>query len=358
MKFLFFKYSLLLLPLSILFSCTDEISNPDPGSLPSSDFIYQAQKNIPADAPYAAAVNFAATSKNATSYAWDFGNKTFAYTPNAEGQYLTYGTYKVSLTSINKAGISTKTETIIVTGPPIPKAQFILSFDDISSSLQVKIQNSSTDAVRYEWNFGDGQTSTATNPLAHTYSAAGSYRIGLTVYNADDSKSSTVRTTVVVLDNRDLTGNTAGGKNWIFGTGTYVSPLDPIARGTYYIIRGSSISYTSILQSCELNDIYTFKSTGEYSNDNKADARIADQGNECRGYAIQDPSLWKVIRVSPTEFKLGLGKSYIGDIKTAQEGAVYQLVELKSTSLVLKYDRASTIQAGALETVVMVFYPQ
>jgi hypothetical protein len=339
---------LILLLISIVFSCTEEIANPDPGSLPTSDFIYQVQRTIPADVNYVAAINFAATSKNASSYIWDFGNKTFAYTANAEGQYLAYGTYTVSLTSVNKAGVSTKTESIVVTGPPIPKSQFVISFEGVSSSLQIMLQNTSTDAARYEWDFGDGQTSTSANPQSHTYSAPGSYRVGLTSYNADDSKSNTIRTSIVVLDSRDLTGNSAGGKKWVFGTGT----------DAYYVIRGGSVAYTSTLQSCELNDTYTFKPNGEYVNDNNADARIAEQGNECRPYAPQDPSQWKLIRVSATQFEMDLGNSYIGDVKTAEEGAIYDLVELKSTAIVVRYQRSSAAQAGSLETVVMVFYPQ
>jgi PKD repeat protein len=339
-------------------SCQDEIADPDPGSLPVSDFIYQVQRNVPAGASYVAAVNFAATSKNASSYIWDFGNGTFAYTANAEGQYSEYGTYQVSLISVNRAGISTKTESIVVTGPPIPKAQFALSFDGVSNSLQVKIQNTSTDAARYEWDFGDGQTSTSSNPASHTFALPGSYRVGLTVYNADDSKINTFRTTVVVVDDRFLYGSTPSGKTWIFGTGTYLSPLSTVAQGTYYVIRGASIAYTSTLQSCELNDTYTFKPDGTYLNDNKSDARIVESGNECRAYAAQGPTLWKLNRMSLTGFQLTLGNSYIGDVKVADRGAVYDLVELKSTAMVLKYDRASTVQAGALETVVMVFYPQ
>jgi PKD repeat protein len=339
-------------------ACTNDIADPDPGLLPISDFIYQPQKSVPLNAAYVAAVNFAATSKNASSYVWDFGNNNYAYTANAEGQYLAYGTYKVSLTSINKAGISTKTESIVVAGPPIPKSQFILSFDNISSTLQIKIQNTSTDAARYEWDFGDGLTSTSANPGSHTYVTPGSYRMGLTVYNADDSKSNTYRITVAVLDDKFLHGNVSGGKTWVIGTGTYLSPAFVGAQGTYYIIRGGSIAYTATLQSCELNDTYMFKPTGEYINNNKLDARIAESGNECRAYLGRDPSTWKLIRKSATEFQLDLGSAYMGDVKPAESGFVYDVVELKNTSIVLKYDRVSAIQAGSLETVVMVFYPQ
>jgi len=339
-------------------ACNNDISKPDPGALPISDFIYQIQRTVPAGANYVAAVSLAATSKNAESYVWDFGNNTFAYTPNAEATYLEYGTYKVSLISINKAGINTKTESIVVTGPPIPKALFAISFENISSSLQVKLTNNSINAARYEWDFGDGLTSISSNPISHTYSTPGSYRVGLTVYNADDSRSNTSRFTVVVLDERFLHGNVAVGKSWIFGTGNYTSPAFANPQGTYYIIRGGSVAYTSTLQSCELNDVYIFKPTGDYLNNNQLDARILEEGNECTPYPARDPGFWRLVRKSFTEFQLDLGGTYIGDVKPAEAGYIYEVVELKNTSLVVRYSRPDITSTGAVETVVMVFYPQ
>jgi len=358
MKFKSYHIAVFVASVLLNTACNNDISNPDPGALPTSDFIYQVQKTVPAGANYVAAVSLAATSKNAESYVWDFGNKTFAYTPNAEATYLEYGTYNVSLISINKAGISTKTESIVVTGPPIPKALFSISFDNISSSLQVKLTNNSVNAARYEWDFGDGLTATSANPISHTFSAPGSYRMGLTVFNADDSRSNTFRLTVAVIDERFLHGNVAGGKSWIFGTGSYTSPASVDPQGTYYIMRGGSVAFTSTLQPCELNDVYVFKPTGDYLNNNQLDARILEAGNECRPYPARDPAFWKLVRKSFTEFQLDLGGTYMGDVKPAEAGYKYDLVELKNTSMVLRYARPDITSAGAVETVVMVFYPQ
>ncbi len=49
------------------------------------------------------------------------------------------------------------------------------------SSGTVTIANASVGGVSYAWNFGDGTTSTAQNPPAHTYNAPGTYLISLVV---------------------------------------------------------------------------------------------------------------------------------------------------------------------------------
>jgi len=54
--------------------------------------------------------------------------------------------------------------------------------------LDVVFTNSSTDAVSYLWDFGDGNTSTEENP-SHTYSAAGTYLVCLTATAADGNES-------------------------------------------------------------------------------------------------------------------------------------------------------------------------
>jgi PKD repeat protein len=50
--------------------------------------------------------------------------------------------------------------------------------------------------ITYQWNFGDGATSTATDP-SHLYAAAGSFNVTLIATNAAGSSSSSTTVTVV-----------------------------------------------------------------------------------------------------------------------------------------------------------------
>jgi PKD repeat protein len=70
------------------------------------------------------------------------------------------------------------------TAPP-PNQEPSASFTSSCTGLSCSFADASTDdggaaGLTYSWSFGDGGTSTATNP-AHTYAAAGSYTVTLTV---------------------------------------------------------------------------------------------------------------------------------------------------------------------------------
>ena len=61
----------------------------------------------------------------------------------------------------------------------LPKAQFTFSVDEMT----VSFTNLSVDAQEYVWEFGDGETSTETNPV-HTYGETGRFTVLLTAKNA------------------------------------------------------------------------------------------------------------------------------------------------------------------------------
>ncbi|GAA0371238.1 hypothetical protein GCM10009092_39490 [Bowmanella denitrificans] len=72
----------------------------------------------------------------------------------------------------------------------------VASFSVSTNGLTVNLQDSSTDdggVVSWNWQFGDGQTSTQQNP-SHTYASSGSYQINLTVADQQGLQNSTSRT--------------------------------------------------------------------------------------------------------------------------------------------------------------------
>ncbi len=66
-------------------------------------------------------------------------------------------------------------------------------------------QSTLTGITSWNWNFGDGATSTLQNP-AHAYSVAGQYTVSLTVSNGVDTKSIT-KTNYITITNTALTTN-------------------------------------------------------------------------------------------------------------------------------------------------------
>lgn len=68
-----------------------------------------------------------------------------------------------------------------------PEASFTFSPEDAKSGDQISFKNTTTDANSYEWDFGDGTTSTEENPT-HTYDSPGIYDVILTAYTGDKAK--------------------------------------------------------------------------------------------------------------------------------------------------------------------------
>jgi len=141
---------------------------------------------------------------NPASWSWNFGDGQTSTEQNPTHTYKLEGTYDVSLTVTNSYGSDTEKKTgagedICVAGATgyiivgrAPVADFTANPTAGASPLAVAFTDKSTGAtpMTYSWTFGDGGTSTATNP-SHTYTADGTYPVTLTVTNAFGSDSET-----------------------------------------------------------------------------------------------------------------------------------------------------------------------
>ena len=150
-------------------------------------------------------VDFTDTSTDAdgtiVSWAWDFGDGNVSSAQNPSNTYAANGTYTVTLTVTDDMGATdTATADVTVTdgGNMPPVADFSVS----TSGLTADFTDASTDAdgsiVSWDWDFGDGNTSTAQNP-SNTYATGGTYSVSLTVTD-DDGDSDTATGDVTVTD--------------------------------------------------------------------------------------------------------------------------------------------------------------
>ncbi len=117
-----------------------------------------------------------------TSYRWSFGDGDSSSAIAPSHQYASPGTYSVRLIVAGPGGIDTLLRTNYVT---VQHASPVADFTGAPTSgyipFNVVFTNSSTGTItNYEWSFGDGGTSNATNPT-HQYTAAGSYTVRLIV---------------------------------------------------------------------------------------------------------------------------------------------------------------------------------
>ncbi len=138
-----------------------------------------------------------AGSSPISAWSWSFGDGGTSSAQNPSHSYLANGNYTVSLSVTTTVGTDTETkpEYIKVTPTPVgPTAAF--SGTPLSGSAPLTVQftdgssSGSQPITARSWNFGDGSTSTAQNP-SHTYTAAGSYQVSLTVTTTVGSDSET-----------------------------------------------------------------------------------------------------------------------------------------------------------------------
>lgn len=114
--------------------------------------------------------NVTLLASNGNEYAWS----TDATTQTI--QVTTAGSYTVDVRSGMLSCRSLPTRVIV---HPKPSSEFVVSNQEVSGGYEAMFTNQSVGAAEYEWDFGDGQISTAENPQHH-YSMMGNYTITLT----------------------------------------------------------------------------------------------------------------------------------------------------------------------------------
>lgn len=157
----------------------------------------------PASAFANATVNLTNTSNPApVSQSWDFGDGTTSTAQNPTKIWSTAGTYTITLTNFYSSCTFTATSTIIIN--PITNASFIVSDSgSCKPPLTVSFQSTTTGAVSWLWNLGDGTTSTLQNPV-HTYNFYGEYTIKLTTTSSTGYVDSIIKTNFIKIKKATL----------------------------------------------------------------------------------------------------------------------------------------------------------
>lgn len=94
--------------------------------------------------------------------------------------YANSGTYLVSLMNTSGFSTGTKTKSIVVSAAVAPDIDFSTLNNCAQHTVQFTSVNASGNLVAYDWDFGDGNSSSAPNP-GHIYALAGTFLPRLTV---------------------------------------------------------------------------------------------------------------------------------------------------------------------------------
>lgn len=126
-------------------------------------------------------VNFQDGSTGASGWLWDFGDSTTSTLQNPSHTYDGYGTYTVTLIVTNTSGCRdtlSRPSYIWLQRPEITVPQVPSNGCIPFTFSPVPVINSPDVIVSFNWDFGDGTTSTQQNPT-HIYTTQGIYTVKL-----------------------------------------------------------------------------------------------------------------------------------------------------------------------------------
>ena len=152
-----------------------------------------------------------------TSYAWLFGDGTSGTGATTSKTYAATGIYTITLTVTDNSGATnsaTTTATITAPANTPPIARPTGPYNGISGTPVVFNGSTSTDAdgtiSAYAWSFGDGGTASGATP-SHTYTAAASYTVTLTVTDNTGATNSASTTASITAPGNQTPTARAGG---------------------------------------------------------------------------------------------------------------------------------------------------
>ncbi|MFM1875546.1 MAG: hypothetical protein RL266_1283 [Bacteroidota bacterium] len=121
-----------------------------------------------------------------SQYFWDLGDGTTSTSPNPVNTYADSGYYDISLSVTSAEGCNTQISVANAVRANItPVARFNIEEERLSMlDAELEMTQSSEHALTWNWNLGDGTTSTDVIP-EHTYLEPGDYDVVLQVTNGD-----------------------------------------------------------------------------------------------------------------------------------------------------------------------------
>jgi PKD repeat protein len=148
--------------------------------------------------------------------------------------------------------------------PEPEPAAVIASFQyEVSTTnwAEVTFTNYSANATSHAWDFGDGNTSTETNPV-HTYAGGGSYEVTLTATGLDGSASKSE--TIIITDPNTANAFLSGteGKTWYLDREEIALGIGPSIGDNSWWSFGGVTPHGD--RPCILDDGYTFNTDGTF----------------------------------------------------------------------------------------------
>lgn len=241
--------------------CTDDYDQQIPvGATPQASFTVQSACTSD---PVIFTDNSDPVNGSITDWSWDFGDGGTSSVQHPTYQFTTAGTHSVTLTVTNDAGCSHSVTNQLSTTSPAAAFNFANGCTDVPVAFTDASTIAAGSITDWSWDFGDGGTSAAQNPV-HPYAQAGTYTVTLTVtsdqgcidaitqqvttYPIPTAAFSAVVTCpgrpVQFTDQSNISSGSITGRNWNFGDGTTATITNP--SHTYSNVGAYTVTLTVV----------------------------------------------------------------------------------------------------------------
>lgn len=205
----------------------------------------------------------------ALTYAWDFGDGQTGTGVTVAHTYAAAGTFTVTLTVTNTDHLTTSATTTATITPAAqaPLANAGGSYTGVAGAAVSFNGTGSSDprgeTLSYSWDFGDSSAKSTLVSPQHTYAAAGTYTVTLTVTNTDNLQAVSTTSAVITAAPQPPVANAGGPYTGVAGTAltfTAAASTDPKSEPlTYSWNFGDGGTGTGV------NPTHTYASAGTYT---------------------------------------------------------------------------------------------
>lgn len=189
---------------------------------------------------------------------WTFPDGSVQHTVNASYTFPAPGDYAITMTAVADGCEESVTKTIQV--HPMPAAGFTARPNpDCHVPSLTKFTAQTPGATAWQWDFGDGQTSTAQHP-SHSYQSEGRYTVTLSASNAGGCRQTLTKPSFVRVQEPGLKFSISRPGGCIPFTARFtpfVTGEDPVVKYTWEFGDGGT--------SHEASPAYTYTKQGDYT---------------------------------------------------------------------------------------------
>ncbi len=211
-------------------------------------------------------VTFVNSSVGGVTYQWQFGDSTTSTSQNPVHTYTVAGVYSVKLVVTNSAGCQDsieKRDFIVIAPPEILRIDSLPLKGCLPFTITPKVVMKDSIAVTsYQWNFGDGATSTLANPT-HTYTVPGSYTVKVIVVTGPGCTDTLIIADAVKVGNKPHINFSATPRDACASTTITFSDLSTMSNGG--LINDWFWQFGDGGTSTDQNPTYNYNDTGYFN---------------------------------------------------------------------------------------------